>query len=251
MPLQRLSAPSLSQDEYWKKIAKYLSHEVGNPVSRATTDLLTLAGDLASIEQLMRERGILTEGLVDLVERCKRASERAIRTLGLADAVIAAMKQFQREGDVQREYVNASDVVSEGLEAYAGDAFRIEIDVEAEPIYCCRSLLASAFAELTENAKKWFDKLDPRLKVVGRVVGDNFEFTIEDNGCGIPQADKRRIFEPDFVTSSGGSGIGLALVRGTVEIHHSGKIFEDGVPGEGARFTIRLPRGYPTAAEVE
>jgi two-component system NtrC family sensor kinase len=69
--------------------------------------------------------------------------------------------------------------------------------------------------------------------------------TVADTGVGIPEAVRRRIFEPFFSTKGeGGSGLGLAMVYSIVK-RHGGDIHVDSQPGHGATFTLTFPSGTP------
>ncbi len=75
----------------------------------------------------------------------------------------------------------------------------------------------------------------------------SIEFLLEDSGRGIPTEDLPRIFEPFFTTKGNqGTGLGLAVSWGIVEAH-GGSLEVQSEPGQGTRFTLRLP----TAAELE
>jgi len=75
-----------------------------------------------------------------------------------------------------------------------------------------------------------------------RVTGDGrgMAITIADHGPGIPQEMRQRVFEPYFTTKRDGTGLGLALVRQTLEAH-GGTITAGETPGGGATFSIVLP----------
>ncbi len=70
---------------------------------------------------------------------------------------------------------------------------------------------------------------------------------VSDNGMGIPEADRRRIFEPFYRVEdparagAAGAGLGLAIVAALVQAHQ-GTIAVDSVVGEGTTFEVRLPR---------
>jgi signal transduction histidine kinase len=64
--------------------------------------------------------------------------------------------------------------------------------------------------------------------------------SVADHGSGIPSDVRARVFEPYFTTKADGTGLGLALVRQTVEAH-AGAIRVDDTPGGGATFTLAFP----------
>ena len=76
--------------------------------------------------------------------------------------------------------------------------------------------------------------------------------SIRDTGCGIPAQVRGKIFDPFFTTKpvGQGTGLGLSISYGIVE-QHGGRIEVDSVEGEGATFTVILPRSGPPAAQAE
>ena len=69
--------------------------------------------------------------------------------------------------------------------------------------------------------------------------GSGLLVTIADHGPGIPHELRQRVFEPYFTTKRDGTGLGLALVRQTIEAHH-GTISVAETPGGGATFSVVL-----------
>ncbi len=73
--------------------------------------------------------------------------------------------------------------------------------------------------------------------------GSDFYLEVYDNGPGIPDAVKARIFEPFFTHGKkGGTGLGMAIVQNVVMAHHGTIALETG-PEQGTRFLIKLPQG--------
>jgi len=109
-----------------------------------------------------------------------------------------------------------------------------------------RTLLAEAFSELVDNARKAKQPAeDLQLTVSLSGVGDSIVVRVGDNGPGIQGQYKNRIFENFFhlhnVTNTEGLGLGLNRVKRVIEAH-GGSIRETGIFREGASFEIRLPR---------
>jgi signal transduction histidine kinase len=78
------------------------------------------------------------------------------------------------------------------------------------------------------------------LAIETRREGERADITVTDSGSGIPAEDIARIYDPDFSTKEGGSGIGLYVARALVELH-GGEINVESAPGRGTRVRLRLP----------
>lgn len=104
-------------------------------------------------------------------------------------------------------------------------------------------LLTAALANLLSNAIK-YSSLETPITLEGHMEGDTTVLRIRDEGVGIPEADRPRIFEPFYRGSNigeiGGIGMGLNIVKEAVELH-GGTLQVDSEVGKGTTFTIRLP----------
>jgi len=82
---------------------------------------------------------------------------------------------------------------------------------------------------------------DPRIEV--RIFSeDQFNvITVSDNGSGISEENKDKVFEPKFTTKSSGMGLGLAMVKNIVETY-GGHISLQSVEGKGTTFTVSIPQ---------
>ncbi len=102
------------------------------------------------------------------------------------------------------------------------------------------------FTNLMDNALKYLQPDRPgRIAVSGRMLGNQVEYCVSDNGRGIPFELQERIFQPfQRVENNGkvaGEGLGLAIVQRLAELNH-GDIRVESVPGAGSRFYVVLPR---------
>ena len=99
-----------------------------------------------------------------------------------------------------------------------------------------------AVANLLDNAREHGGS-GVTINVSSRMVDGAVEITVSDTGPGVSEANVFRIFTPFFTTAreSGGSGLGLSIVRSLLEAH--GGTVELAGAGRGATFVIRLPAG--------
>ena len=70
--------------------------------------------------------------------------------------------------------------------------------------------------------------------------GDNAIVSVKDNGTGIPDHMKEKVFTPNFTTKSSGTGLGLAISANMIE-SFNGKIYFDTKVGEGTEFFVEIP----------
>jgi two-component system sensor histidine kinase PilS (NtrC family) len=82
-----------------------------------------------------------------------------------------------------------------------------------------------------------------------RLAGGGVSIRIADDGPGIPDEVRERMFDPFFTTRPGGSGLGLAVVHRAVE-SHAGFVFVDSEEGSGTRMTVLLPREHEQPGEA-
>jgi two-component system nitrogen regulation sensor histidine kinase NtrY len=140
------------------------------------------------------------------------------------------------------------ETVSLYREGHLSVDFKINITDEIPPLNLDRQQIKQAFINLVDNAvaaireQGWISitvSLDPILKLV--------RIEVADNGTGISDEDKTRLFEPNFSTKKAGMGLGLTIVNSIV-LDHNGMIrVQDNEP-RGAKFIIELPVDLSGAA---
>jgi PAS domain S-box-containing protein len=103
-------------------------------------------------------------------------------------------------------------------------------------------LLRQAFSNVLRNAvEACVDaSIIPAIVVDGRIESGGVRVTVDDNGPGVPLADRERIFRPFVTTKGRGTGLGLALVQKII-VTHNGRIQVASAPGGGASVQIVLP----------
>lgn len=190
------------------------------------------------------------------------ALEDATRACAQAVSLTHQLLTFSRGGSPVRKATRLGDVVEQSLVfSTRGTSVRPELEIEDGlwDILADRGQLHQVLQNLAINAVQAMPaggKL--RVRSSNQVVGEqdvpNLEagryvcIEVSDEGHGISEADRRRIFDPYFTTKDTGSGLGLATTYSIV-VGHGGHISVESVVGEGTTFRILLPAS-PGAASV-
>jgi two-component system cell cycle sensor histidine kinase PleC len=125
-------------------------------------------------------------------------------------------------------------------------ALDISVDDNAPPLYADERAVKQILINLVSNAVK-FTPLGGRIEVIGgRAANGDFQILVRDNGPGIPRDKIDHIFQPfnqvdnRFDRQAGGTGLGLALVRGLAELH-GGRAWMESDYGRGCSVFVTLP----------
>ena len=211
------------------ELAAGLAHEVRNPLASISGCVELLGG---------------AQGLTEEEHRVLRIVQRETSRL---DQLLGRFLQFSRPTPPQRRPCDLAQVAGETLDAFAADPSAAGLTLERalvrSPVECDADQLRQVLWNLLTNASQAMRDAGrgSRIKVAcapgprgGAAV------TVEDDGPGISAEDRSRIFTPFFTTKAHGTGLGLALVQRIVDAH-GGSVSLQSSPGEGARFSVRLP----------
>ncbi|TVT40771.1 histidine kinase, partial [Hymenobacter setariae] len=105
------------------------------------------------------------------------------------------------------------------------------------------NLFTNAFYAVRQRQQAGEAGYAPRVGVRTRRVGDEVEVSVQDNGTGIAEAVRQKIFQPFFTTKPAGegTGLGLSLAHDIITQGHGGTLEVASQLGQGTTFTLRLP----------
>jgi signal transduction histidine kinase len=106
------------------------------------------------------------------------------------------------------------------------------------------NLISNGFYAASKRKETAGEGFEPSLTASTRCIRTNVEIRIRDNGTGIPQDVKEKIFNPFFTTKPAGegTGLGLSICHDIIVKQHGGRIDVDTEPGAFTEFIITLPR---------
>jgi CheY-like chemotaxis protein len=170
-------------------------------------------------------------------------------------AIVRDLLTFARSRTTERVAVDAGELVARVVRGFDPELrrraldFEIETDAALPNVFAEPPALEQVFANLIANAIHASPD-GGRIRVAARPVAANVEFSIEDEGAGVPRELRDRIFEPFFTTKAPGhgTGLGLSVTHGIVAAHGGTIRCEDRLDGRrGARFVVVLPVRAPAA----
>jgi PAS domain S-box-containing protein len=215
-----------------------LAHELRNPLApiRNAVELLRHAGENpAAMEEVRRIMERQVGQMVRLIDDLMEISRVTSGKLKLHKERVQLAAAVQSAVEETRSLIHDS-------------AHDLTITQPPEPIFLDADLtrLAQIFSNLLNNAAKYTEKGGHIWLTVER-TGDVASVSVRDTGIGLSAEHLRHIFEmfsqvsPALERSQGGLGIGLALVKGLVELHGGTIEAKSSGPGMGSEFVVRLP----------
>ena len=242
-----------------------IAHEIKNPLN-FVNNFSSLSGELideltevlasASVDDKAREEiGELTHMLKGNLEKVVQHGRRA-------DSIVKNMLLHSREGSGEHRPTEINAVVEESLNlAYHGaraekPGFNITLKrnldptagtIDAYPQEITRvflNLISNGFYAATKRKEAEDSSFEPLLSATTKDLGSKVEIRIRDNGTGIPEEVKERMFNPFFTTKPAGegTGLGLSMSHDIVVKQHGGTIDVTTEPGAFTEFIITLPR---------
>ena len=123
-----------------------------------------------------------------------------------------------------------------------GKKINAEITTDNNPIIveADKARLEQVFLNLLKNSMEAMEN-GGNMSVQSKLVGDKVEITIADDGIGIPEEDKEKIFSPFYTTKKHGTGLGLSISKNIIEENEGGSLSLKSEEGKGAAFKITLP----------
>jgi signal transduction histidine kinase len=221
----------------WAEMARQVAHEVKNPLTPI---------QLAT-EHLRRVYGDPRVDFAGALETCSATILRQVRTLR---GMVTEFSAFARPPAGEPVPIAVDGLIEELLRPYRdtlppGVSLEVVCAPDLPAVRGDRRLLERALVNLLENALQAIGG-EGRIELRAEARDGQVVVGVRDSGPGVEAALVPRIFDPFFSTKTGGSGLGLALVKKIVE-DHGGTVALTSRPGD-TRVEVRLPAAHPGSA---
>lgn len=251
-----------------------IAHEIKNPlnfINNFGAIIVDMSREMQAELSAARERlgDEMFESLDELVTDMGQSSQQIVKHGERADQIIHGMQMLSRGTSGQLETISLNDMIREYLSlAYHGVAaqnksmslsFTLALAddvgfIEVVPENISRvflNVVNNACYAVSEREQNEGDGFTPMVRITTRNLGDTVEMVVYDNGGGIPEEIKPRIFTPFFTTKPAGkgTGLGLSISYDIVVQEHSGEFKVESELGQFTEVTIKLHRHFPGAGQ--
>ena len=214
-----------------------VSHDLRTPLTtmRGSIDTLLALGEAIPLD----DRRELLEGTRDEAERLDRYIQNLLDMTRLGHGALK----------LARDWVSPADIVGSALNRLRAVLAPLQVQVDVAPqlplLHIHAALIEQALINVLENAARF----SPPQGVLQLVAGANQQelwFAVSDQGPGIPEEDRAKIFDMFYTAARGdrggqGTGLGLAICQGMVGAHGGRISVGEGIDGRGTCITLHLP----------
>lgn len=210
------------------RLVRTLAHEVRNPLNNINMSVEQLVGTTDGNEE--------SPLFLDIIQRNSKRIGDIITEL--LDTSRPTELVFER-GTLQ---AIMDDSINEALDRITLQHINMQIRYVNEPCFLMANneKLKIAFLNIIINAVEAMEQYKGELGITISSTGDSHSVVIRDNGCGIPEENLSRLFEPYFTSKRNGMGLGLAATLNILQSHKA-NVDVTSTIGQGTTFTITFP----------
>lgn len=227
------SAVKLAQTEResaWKEMAKQVAHEIKNPLTPMRLNVQHLQKTLQTEQP----------------NKLKEFSQSMIDQIDTLSNIAQAFSRFASMPEVRKEKFQLKEVIQRVAALYPENNIRFECENEELQIEADKDQLLRVMNNLINNALQAIPpEREEKLCIALEEKENEVKITVADNGVGITEEQREKIFEPRFTTKSRGMGLGLSLVKKIID-SLGGRIQFESEPNKGTNFYIFIPKSTPT-----
>ncbi|GAA4940154.1 HAMP domain-containing sensor histidine kinase [Algibacter agarivorans] len=217
------------REQAWREMAKQVAHEIKNPL---TPMRLT-------VQNFQRKFNPEDENIHSKVDEYSKTLIQQIDTMS---SIASAFSNFAKMPAQQNETLNVVKIVKLALDIFNEDYIVFTADKEEIIAKFDRTQLIRVVTNLVKNGIQSIP--DTQIPKIVINVGDdngNVVITVSDNGSGVSEENKDKVFEPKFTTKTSGMGLGLAMVKNIVETY-KGSISFVSEKDKGTIFKVSFPK---------
>jgi signal transduction histidine kinase/ligand-binding sensor domain-containing protein len=238
-----------------------VAHEINTPLGVGVTAASHLQHETERLARLVADSKVTRNELDHYIDQARQSSDLVLRNLERASQLVRSFKQVAvDQSSEQRRVFKLREYLSEVLMSLHPRVKKQRTEVEIlgnEDLVMDTypGALYQILVNLVINSlvHAFDEQPGGRIEIEVGADGDEAVIDYRDNGKGMGESVRKRVFEPFFTTrrGSGGSGLGLHIVYNLATQVLCGSVSCDSTPGRGTHFRLRLPRIAPGRAAAQ
>ncbi|GAB2762997.1 sensor histidine kinase [Salinimicrobium soli] len=217
------------REQAWREMAKQVAHEIKNPLTPMRL----------SVQNFQRK---FDPDDPEMPKKVDEFSNTLINQIDTMSSIASAFSNFAKMPAQQNETLNVPKIVKLALDIFNEEYILFSAEKEEILAKFDRTQLIRVVTNLVKNAIQAVDDVEnPAILVAVTEEEGRACLTVSDNGTGISEENKPKVFEPKFTTKSSGMGLGLAMVKNIVE-SCNGNIDFTSKLNKGTIFKVHFPK---------
>lgn len=226
------SAVKLAQSEReyaWREMAKQVAHEIKNPLTPMRL----------SVQNFQRK---FDPNASDAKEKLSEFSHSIIQQIDTMNSIATAFSDFAKMPVAKKEDLDMVGLTKHAVEIFTEPYISFHADKKEIQIKADKTQIVRIITNLLTNALHATSDVDkPKIEVRLKENHKDVVLSVSDNGKGIAEEVRNKVFEPKFTTKSSGMGLGLSMVKNIVQAYGGDIDFISEVD-KGTVFKVTLPK---------
>ena len=217
------------REQAWREMAKQVAHEIKNPLTPMRLTVQSFERRFDAADPMIREK-------------LKDYSDTLIQQIDVMSAIASAFSDFAQMPTQRKEMIEVVGVIRMALDIFNKRHINYHVNAEKILVNLDKSQLIRVVTNVIQNAIHATE--DQKNPIIELTLLDNenaIEILVSDNGKGIKEDLKNKVFEPRFTTKSSGMGLGLPMIKKILE-GYGGSIEFSSKEDVGTIFTICIPK---------
>ncbi len=217
------------REQAWREMAKQVAHEIKNPLTPMRL----------SVQSFQRKFDPKDRNINKKVDEYSKTLIQQIDTMS---SIASAFSNFAKMPAQKSEQLNVVEVIDLALDIFTENYITFTADEKEIIATFDRTQLIRVVTNLVKNAIQSIPEgRTPKIDVNVFSKNDDVVFTVSDNGNGVSEENKPKVFEPKFTTKTSGMGLGLPMIKNIIEAY-GGSITFASKDNEGTIFKVTFPK---------
>ena len=213
----------------WREMAKQVAHEIKNPLTPMRLTIQSFEKNFNPEDNKNKEK-------------IRSFSKSLIEQIDTMSSIATAFSDFANMPEQKRELLNVVEIVQIALDIFDKDYVEYTIENDEVLTLFDRTQLIRVVTNLLNNAIQAIpEDRDPMIFVSIHSNKKNVVINIQDNGNGISEENKTKVFEPSFTTKSSGMGLGLSMIQSIMNAYNGSITFKT-KENQGTTFKVTFPK---------